>query len=99
MRVDFTLSMHSVVLFHNLKAFIIGHTDSVSSVAYNFDGKLIATAGLDGTARIWNAADGTLLRTLEGPGDGLEVITHTHARTHARTLSILQNHARAHNEE
>lgn len=52
-----------------------GHTDSVSQVAYNFDGKLVATAGLDGVAKIWNSADGTLVRNLEGPGEGLEVKT------------------------
>ena len=32
---------------------LVGHTDNVRSVRYSGDGRLIATASLDGTARIW----------------------------------------------
>ena len=49
-----------------------GHTDTVSDVRFNHDGSLLATAGLDGRAMIWNASDGSPARTLEGPGGGLE---------------------------
>ena len=48
------------------------HTDTVSSVAFNHDGSLLATGGLEGRACIWSVSTGELLRTLEGPGGGLE---------------------------
>ena len=51
-----------------------GHTDTVSTMAFNHDGGLLATGGLDGRALVWSAADGSLQRTLEGPGGGLEWI-------------------------
>ena len=37
-----------------------GHNGSVSGVAYSPDGTRIATAGDDGTARVFDAATGTL---------------------------------------
>ena len=49
-----------------------GHTDTVSAMSFNHDGSLLATGGLDGRALVWSAADGSLQRTLEGPGGGLE---------------------------
>jgi RNA polymerase sigma factor (sigma-70 family) len=44
-----------------------GHTDRVMSVAYSPDGTSIATASLDGTARIWDAKTGKEVRRLEFP--------------------------------
>jgi ribosome assembly protein SQT1 len=50
------------------------HTDTVSSLSFNHDGSLLASGGLDGKAVIWNARDGSVAQTLEGPGGGLEWI-------------------------
>jgi WD40 repeat protein len=44
-----------------------GHTDTVEHVKFSFDGKLLATGGLDGTVRIWKVEDASLLHVLEGP--------------------------------
>jgi WD40 repeat protein len=33
----------------------------------------VATAGLDACVKIWNTENGELLKTLEGPGEGLDV--------------------------
>jgi angio-associated migratory cell protein len=46
-----------------------GHNDSITSVGFNFDGSLALTGSYDGTVRIWNAADGQLKQTLDGPED------------------------------
>jgi|TARA_B100000768_G_C11281799_1_gene379055 ribosome assembly protein SQT1 len=48
------------------------HTDTIASMAFNHDGSLLATGGLEGKASIWNVSTGELVKTLEGPGGGLE---------------------------
>jgi angio-associated migratory cell protein len=50
-------------------ATLSGHTDSVASVAFSIDGNLCATGGMDGLVKVWDSADGSLKRTLEGPSD------------------------------
>lgn len=46
-----------------------GHTDSVTTVGFNFDNTLALTAGLDGKIMIWDLTDGSLKLVLEGPED------------------------------
>ena len=43
----------------------LGHSGSVTSVAYSPDGKFILTGGYDETARLWDAATGKELRRFE----------------------------------
>eukprot|EP00943_MAST-04B_sp_MAST-4B-sp1_P006988 g6988.t1 len=53
-----------------------GHTDTVSSVAFNADGKLAATGSMDSTVKIWSVEEpGKLIETLEGPGEDIEFIS------------------------
>jgi len=47
---------------------LTGHTGGVSSIAYSSDGSLLASTSLDHTARIWDPANGRLLRVLQQPG-------------------------------
>lgn len=44
-------------------------------VAYSPNGLLIATAGIDGATRVWNAQNGRLLQTLSGHNDGVNFVT------------------------
>ncbi len=49
---------------------LTGHTDIVRSIAYRPDGKRLATASDDGSARIWDAETGTQLGALPGGPHG-----------------------------
>ena len=46
-----------------------GHTGRGQQAAFSPDGQRIVTASVDKTARVWNAASGQLLATLEGHTD------------------------------
>jgi WD40 repeat protein len=41
----------------------VGHTGEVHTVAFDVDGKLLASGGMDGTVRLWNTATGHLIKT------------------------------------
>ncbi|HUE69438.1 MAG TPA: hypothetical protein VMP01_01005 [Pirellulaceae bacterium] len=45
-------------------AFLEGHQGAVRDVSITADGRLIVSAGVDGTLRVWNRATGQLLRTV-----------------------------------
>jgi RNA polymerase sigma factor (sigma-70 family) len=46
---------------------LAGHKDRLTSVAYSPDGKSIATAGWDGTIRLWDPKSGNEVRRLDVP--------------------------------
>ncbi|MFG2123448.1 trypsin-like peptidase domain-containing protein [Streptomyces sp. NPDC048710] len=47
---------------------LVGHTESVRAVVFSPDGATLATAGDDGTARLWDTATGHLLHILSHTG-------------------------------
>lgn len=54
-----------------------GHTSAVFKVAYSPDGKQIASASEDNTARIWDATDGRLLHVLRGHTDWVRSLAYS----------------------
>ncbi len=50
----------------NLITTLSGHEGDVISVTFSFDGKYLATGGVDTTVRIWDASNGELLHVLKG---------------------------------
>lgn len=52
----------------------LGHSSVVSAVAVAPDGNIVATGSLDKTIKLWRAASGDLLRTLEGHSGGITAL-------------------------
>lgn len=52
---------------------LIGHGDTVDKLAFNFDGKLLATAALDGGIIIWDPITGQKKFNLDGPTEDIAV--------------------------
>jgi WD40 repeat protein len=50
------------------------HAGSITDIVYSPDGSLIATASKDGSVQIWDATDGSPIRTLTGHGGGVNSI-------------------------
>lgn len=46
----------------------VGHANEITAVALSPDGKILASASRDRTAKLWDAATGTLRQTLTGHG-------------------------------
>ncbi|KAF4342949.1 vegetative incompatibility het-e-1, partial [Fusarium beomiforme] len=55
-----------------------GHTSSVQSVVFSHDSKMVASASLDGTARIWNAETGKCEQVLKGHSDSVYSVVFSH---------------------
>ena len=52
---------------------LVGHSDTVASLAWSSDGALLATAGLDASVLVWDVM-GNKKATLEGPVEGVEFV-------------------------
>jgi WD40 repeat protein len=51
-----------------------GHSDSVQSVAFSSDGRLLASGSDDNTIKLWDPATSTLKHTLEGHSDSVQSV-------------------------
>jgi WD40 repeat protein len=64
-------ALHRAVQASRVLHTLSGHTERVNGVAYSPDGTYLASAGYDGTAKIWDATTGRELLTLSGHADAV----------------------------
>lgn len=58
--------LHKAILSSQVRLTLRGHSNTVTDVTVSADGKRLATASADTTARVWDAANGNLLLVLQG---------------------------------
>jgi WD40 repeat protein len=56
---------------------LAGHTGAVSGLGFSPDGELLASAGVDGTTRVWEAATGEVRGVLHEHGDSVNSVMFT----------------------
>ena len=61
-----TIVVRSAATVNCARATLRGHAGQVKAVSFAPDGSLLATASVDGTARIWDPLSGAHVRTLSG---------------------------------
>ncbi|KAJ3337036.1 POC1 centriolar protein A, partial [Entophlyctis luteolus] len=57
---------------------MFGHSDPVTSVAFNHDGSLIASGSRDKTVRVWNPLSGALVSELKGHSHHVNSVAFNH---------------------
>ena len=62
-------ALQAAVAAARLRRYLPGHSDLVEDVAYNHDGTRLASAGQDGTVRVWDPLAGTAVYTITDSGD------------------------------
>jgi WD40 repeat protein len=52
----------------------LGHSDTVTSLAFSPDGKTVVSGSLDHSIKLWDVASGRLVRTLQGHAKGVGAV-------------------------
>ncbi len=80
-------ALHRAVMTSRVRLTLSGHTAAVNGVAFSPDGKRVATASNDGTAKVWDATTGKELFTLKGHTGPVTSITYRPDGKHIATSS------------
>jgi len=66
---------------------LVGHTDTILSVAFSPDNQHIATASEDKTVKIWDIATGKCIRTLSGHAEAVQYVIYSPDGAHLSSFS------------
>jgi hypothetical protein len=80
-------ALHQAILASQVRMTLRGHSDRAWSVAYSPDGKCLATASGDKTAKVWDAESGKELQTLRGHTDAVRSVAYSPDGTRLATPS------------
>ncbi|MGQ0604227.1 MAG: nSTAND1 domain-containing NTPase [Anaerolineales bacterium] len=67
-------AMHRSIQASHVRLTLTGHSNAVQAVAYSPDGQRLASAGLDGTIKLWDLATGREILTLTGHVAGVRAL-------------------------
>lgn len=67
-------ALYNALAYYHKSTDFIGHKDTINDAVFSRDGRFIASASSDKTARIWNADTGKTLIVLEGHTDAVHSI-------------------------
>ncbi len=71
-----------------LRSNLLGHAGEISSMAFDQNGKVLATASEDATIKLWDTNSGALLATLAGHADGIQSVIFDHGGKRLATVSL-----------
>jgi WD40 repeat protein len=66
--------LHRAIVASHVKLTLRGHSDNINSVAWNSDGRRLATGSSDNTVRVWDAETGKVLLTLRGHDESVRSV-------------------------
>jgi WD40 repeat protein len=82
-----TRALMAALAFSHLTMVLNGHSDVVRNLAWSPDGRWLATASRDGTARVWNCDTGACATVLEGHSGMVEMVAWSPDSTRVATAS------------